>query len=86
MPLWRIGLYVGLGLLVIVLAIVSPGFRRFLFFMLLFGRGGRGGGGGGSGSRRRRQLRRRRVEQQLLTAPGSTWGGALAHSGDFPHA
>jgi uncharacterized protein len=45
-----IGIKVGLVLLVILLAIFSPGFRRLLFFMLLFGRGGRSGGGGGGGS------------------------------------
>jgi uncharacterized protein len=40
---------IGLGILVIILAIVSPTFRHILFFFLLFGRGGGGGGGGGSG-------------------------------------
>ena len=40
----------GLVLLgVIILAIVSPTFRHFLFLMLLFGRGGGGGGRGGGG-------------------------------------
>ncbi len=43
------GFLIGILLLVIVLSIVSPGFRRFLFFVLLFGRGGRGGGLGGGG-------------------------------------
>lgn len=37
----------GIGVVVIILAIVSPTFRQILFFMLLFGRGGGGGGGGG---------------------------------------
>lgn len=40
---------IGLGILVIILAIVSPTFRHILFFFLLFGRGGGGGGGGGRG-------------------------------------
>lgn len=35
------------GIVFVVLLIVSPGFRRFVFYMLLFG--GRGGGGGGFG-------------------------------------
>lgn len=47
----QLALTVGIGLLVLVLAIVSPAFRSLLFFLLLFGRrgGGRGGGGGYSG-------------------------------------
>jgi uncharacterized protein len=45
-PVKLIGGGIGL-LLVIFLAIVSPGFRSFLFLILLFGRGGGGGGGGG---------------------------------------
>jgi len=44
-----IGVTIGLGLLVIILAIVSPTFRSILFFFLLFGRGGGGGFGGGGG-------------------------------------
>lgn len=47
--LLKMGLMIGLGLLVIILAIVSPTFRHFLFFFLLFGRGGGGGGGGFGG-------------------------------------
>jgi uncharacterized protein len=43
----QIVLTVGLGLLVIFLAIVSPAFRQLLFFFLLFGRRGGGGAGGG---------------------------------------
>jgi uncharacterized protein len=43
----QIVLAVGLGLLVIFLAIVSPAFRQLLFFFLLFGRRGGGGAGGG---------------------------------------
>jgi uncharacterized protein len=39
---------IGVGILVLILAIVSPTFRHFLFFFLLFG-GGRGGGGGVGG-------------------------------------
>jgi uncharacterized protein len=39
----------GLGALVLILSIVSPGFRRFLLLLLLFG--GRGGGGGGFSGR-----------------------------------
>lgn len=38
------------GIAFVVLLIVSPGFRRFVFYMLLFGgRGGGGGFGGGGG-------------------------------------
>jgi uncharacterized protein len=47
--LLTIGVAIGLGLLVIILAIVSPTFRSILFFFLLFGRGGGGGFGGGGG-------------------------------------
>lgn len=42
-----IGVAVGFGILVLILAIVSPTFRQILFFFLFFGRGGGGGGGGG---------------------------------------
>ncbi len=52
--LWKVLLFVGLALVVILLAIVSPGFRQMLFLALAFGGrsffGGGGGGGGGSSS------------------------------------
>lgn len=44
----KLGIFVLIGIGVLVLAIISPAFRELLFFMLFFG--GRGGGGGG-GSR-----------------------------------
>lgn len=47
--LWRVGIYAALGLLVLLLAVISPAFRGVLLFFLMFGRGGRGGGGGGGG-------------------------------------
>ncbi len=47
-PLRTFGM-LGIGALVLILAVVSPGFRRILFFALLFGRRGGGGGGGGGG-------------------------------------
>jgi uncharacterized protein len=47
----EVGFMAGGILLVIILSIVSPGFRGFLWLLLeiLFFRGGRGGGGGGGG-------------------------------------
>lgn len=51
-PAWRAIpnlVWLALLALVVVLAIVSPGFRAVLLYAILFGRG-RGGGGGGGGS------------------------------------
>lgn len=47
----KISVVVGVIVLIIILAIVSPTFREILFWVLLFGRFGGGGGSSGGGGR-----------------------------------